>query len=357
MTHGPAQVKLPKDPPPLRGDLHVLQVAPEARRLRHPRRRSALHQPPEALRIVGLDVPETTENWFAHCSRVKDVTEAEIKEYAESILLAGKVDHVVKAYRDGSSVLVVLDGRTTVRAARAARDLQATRKISEDKHVNVRVNIVSGPGEELYRINLDSHKHKPLTRTQYAKGMLTYHEQVGEDHAKTASFFHTTVQTVKTVLDHFRLSAKVQKAIDDHIIPTTVTKDLSSLTHEKQNEALAAMVATGSTKGAAAVNATAKAAKGEKIESKDKTRALSKKSLEGWYDVLRKDGGYAELRGMILFFLGGPIPPEMKKNEKLMTTLEAAGFSKKKGKKKAKKTETEEKEVIMPKLNYGDDPL
>ena len=294
---------------------------------------------PDAPKIVGLDIPETVDNWFAHCSRVKDVTDAEIKEYAEAIVAAGKVDHVIKAYKDGASILVVLDGRTTVRAARMAREIQATRKVPEAERVNVRVNIVGGSGadpEEFYRINLDSHKHKPLTRTQYAKGVLTYFQKMGEDHAKTAAFFKTTVQTVKTVLQHFSLSPKIQKMIDDHRLPSTVTRDLAELTREKQEEAVEDMLATGSTKGAAAANATAKAKKGEKIDKTDKTRCLSKKFLEHWHTALKATGKFEELRAMLLFFLGGPVPPEVKKSDKLMETLEAVGYGKKKGKKNKK---------------------
>jgi hypothetical protein len=32
---------------------------------------------PRKLVIVGLDVPETAENWFAHCARLKDITDAD----------------------------------------------------------------------------------------------------------------------------------------------------------------------------------------------------------------------------------------------------------------------------------------
>jgi hypothetical protein len=280
---------------------------------------------PGALRIVGLDVPETADNWFAHCARLKDVKDEDITEYAEALASIGHTDHIVKAYRDGNS-LVVIDGRTTTRAARMARSLQAKRRVSPDELITVRVAVVSGTPDELYRANLDSHKHLPLTRTQYAKGVLKYHQVTGEKIDQTAKFFRVDPATVRLLLAHFDLSPKVQNAIDERKLPATVTKKLASLPRAEQDAALRDMLATGSTKGAAAHNAADKAAKREKIEKKDVTRMRSRAFLEKWLEELRKAGGFSELQAMVEFILGGDLPREIRRDAKLLAAVEAAGF-------------------------------
>ena len=287
---------------------------------------------PNAIKIVGIDTPETPENWFAHCGRVNDIPEGEITAYAEAIVAAGKVDHIVKVYRDGDA-LVALDGRTTTRAAREAREIQAKRKVPVDERVSVRVNILRGDEEELYRVNLDSHKHRPLTRTQHAKGILTYYQKVSEDAQKTANFFKVSVPTIKTMLAHLDLSVKVQRAIDQKDVPATITNQLAKLPRAEQDAALEEMMAAGATRGAAAANAAGKVAKREKVDKADKTRARSKVFLAKWRDELKKEDDFSTIAQVIHFILGGPLPSFFKSNEAFAKTLEAAGFVEK-GKKK-----------------------
>jgi hypothetical protein len=298
---------------------------------------------PAEIVIVGLDTPETPENWFAHCARVKDISYEEIRAYAESMVAAGRVDHIVKVYRDGDR-LVALDGRTTTRGAREAREIQAERKVRLDERVSVRVVIFRGDPDELYRVNLDSHKHRPLTRTQYAKGVLTYYQRVGEDVAKTAAFFKTSLPTIKTLLAHFDLSAAVQKAIDAKEVPATVTNQLAKLPRAQQDETLAEMKANDATKGAAATDAVKKAARGQKITRGVVLRARPKRFLAKWSVELEKDE-FNDLAQTIRFLLGGPLPDKFKDNEKIMMTLERAGFVEKTKKaQKVKRTKSDKNE-------------
>lgn len=222
------------------------------------------HFNPDDLTIVGLDVRETADNWFAHCARLGDIADQDLVEYAESILAAGKVDHVAKAYRDGDA-LVLLDGRSTTRAARIARSIQAQKKVPPDERVTVRVCVVRGDPDELHRVNLDSHKHRPLTRTQEAKGYLGYYQHVGEDVAKTAAHFRVDPKTVRNMLAHFDLSPAAQRAIDQKEIPANVTRKLAKLPRAEQDKTIADMKSSESTKGAAAREAVERASRGETV--------------------------------------------------------------------------------------------
>lgn len=296
---------------------------------------------PAEVKIVGIDVPETPANWFAHCARVRDIPEEEIADYAEAIVAAEKVDHVVKVYRDGDT-LVALDGRTTTRAARIARETQAKRKVLFDERVSVRVLICRGTPEELYRINLDSHKHRPLTRGQYAKGVLTYFIRVKEDFQKTATFFKVSIPTVKLLLSHFQLTEKLQKKVDAGDLPATIAAKIAALPHHEQEARYEEMEKAGALRGAAGKNAAEKK-RGEKVDKADKTKVRPKTFLMNWYKELQKDN-YQSMAEMLLFVLGGPLPERLKNDKKFVDGLERAGFSAEGGKKgKSKKSEKDEK--------------
>lgn len=279
---------------------------------------------PSEIKIVGLDLPDSANYWFAYCSRVKDIPEEEIAAYAEAIVAANKVDHVVKVYRSGDT-LIALDGRTTTRAARLARQIQARRKVPLDERIAVRVVIQHGDQDELYRINLDSHKHRPLTRGQHAKSVLAYFQRVKEDLQKTAAFFRCSVPTVKLLLSHFQLTESLQRKVDTGDLPATIAAKIATLPLDEQDKRYEEMKAAGALRGAAGKNAAEKK-RGEKVDKADKTRVRPKQFLMKWYGELKKDN-YQAMAEMLLFVLGGPLPDRLKGDKKFVDTLERAGFN------------------------------
>ena len=277
---------------------------------------------PTRVMIVGIDVPETPDNWFAHCPRVNDETDGDLEPYVLHILSGGKTDPI-DVYRDGDR-LVILDGRRTTRAARIARSRQAAAKVAVTERATVRALVHKGPEDDLFRINAESHNQRPLTTTQRAKMILSYYNRVGENLEKTAAFFRVTKPTISSAIAIFDLDKSLQKAIDEGL-PASRAVKLAKLPREEQRKALADLRSSGSTRGAALDNGVSKASNGEKVGAADATRARPKKLLARWSVELRKDG-YVELAETIDFVLGGPEMAAVGKDAKLRETLERSGF-------------------------------
>lgn len=245
---------------------------------------------PDGPRIVGLDVRETAENWFAQCARVKDESDADLGEYAAEILAAADagepiVSNVVICYKDGDQA-VVLDGRRTVRAARLAAAEQARRRVPVDKRVIVRVVFKQGTPEELFRHNVDAHKAKPLTRMQTARTVLSAYKHCGEDAARTAALFGKTPKYVSYHLALLDLSSTLQKKVDAGDVPVREVAKLAKLPREEQDAAYAALEAAGATRGAAAKNGIDHVVNGKLVGKADKTRMVSGNLLKRWREEI-----------------------------------------------------------------------
>lgn len=304
------------------------------------------HVDPNDVLIVGLDTPETTENWYAHCARLKDESDADLEEYVVDILRTGRVDDPIDACRDGDK-LIVLDGRRSTRAARIAWSRQKEIGIKKDERVTIRVLLRRGEPEELFRYNADSHKKKPLTATQRARLYLNYHERTGEDLERTRLFFGVTSQTVRNMLAIFDLDAQVQKKLDTGEIPLREAVKLRTMPRADQREALAQLVAVGATQGVAASAGIAQAKRGEKVEKIEKTRMRSRAFLVKWKNALSKNGAaenHKPLLGLLHFILGGPLPEEVAGDEHVLTALDEAGFRRKKERRGKKKKEAKPEE-------------
>ncbi len=94
---------------------------------------------PWAIKIVGLDMEDSSTHWFAFCPRAEEPLEP---EWIEDIRTNG-VRTPVDVYKDGSAV-VMLEGRRRVRAARIVWDQQKAAGVPESERIAVRCAIRTG---------------------------------------------------------------------------------------------------------------------------------------------------------------------------------------------------------------------
>lgn len=281
--------------------------------------------------IIGIDEPETDENWWAHCPRLHDETDADLDEYAEDLRRSGVVDEPVDFVRDGNR-LVVIDGRRTVRAARIVRSEQTQAGLPVAERLTIRCIIRRGAPEELFRLNAQSHKHKALTPAQKAKLILTYYRRAGEDEKKTAHFFNCSTSHVKQSLAYFDLDESVKKAIkttsDEGIAFSNAVK-LASLPREEQKKLLAELLAEGTTKNSAVTAAVAARKRGETTAPKrDSGKKMKSRSfLTKWHDIVKQKEkerpDWENLVKILGYILGGPVPTEL--GEDFVESLREAG--------------------------------
>lgn len=294
---------------------------------------------PHAIRIVGLDVPETADNWFAYCARADEVLE---NEWVDDIRQNG-VRIPVDVFTDGDCA-VLLEGRRRVRAARIVWEEQEKNEVSEADRIKVRVSIRKGSPLALLAFNAGSDIKKFRTPLQRALLMSTA-QKYGATNEDLARAFSCTTQTVKNTLCLLDLAPVVQDAIEQGQIAATVATQLSKMPRAVQREALAGLLTAGATKGAAAKNGVDKVKRGEKVGEKDKTRTKSRAFLEKWRDVLKADGGFDYTVDVIDFVLGRKPSDEWERD--FAESLCLAGWSRKSDKKvpKPKKAKQQTKTV------------
>jgi ParB-like chromosome segregation protein Spo0J len=285
---------------------------------------------PNDVVIVGLDEPETADNWYAHCSRLADETDADLAEYANDIRLSGKVDEPIDVVRDGDRV-VVLDGRRSTRAARMVWAEQAKAGVAAGDRVSVRVLVRRGSPEELFRYNVDSHKKKPLTPMQRARMILKHFSCTGEDMKKTAEAFGVTTQTIKNMSSLVDLAPDVQRAVDKGELPIREAIKLADMPRAEQQLLLTSLKEADATKGARASNGIKAAKKGEKVKN-DTRKMRSRTFLEKWRDIVKKDERFCAVKvpldDVLKFVLGGNIPTDFP--ERVKESLIEAGFKQQK---------------------------
>ncbi len=292
---------------------------------------------PDEVVIVGLDREETKDNAYAHCVRLKDISDddADLHEYARALVeMSSNLDsiHVVRAVKDGRDAIVV-DGRTTVRAARIARKIQEERGVPASQRVKVRVAWIDSE-EAGYRANVDSHKHRPLTRVQYARQVVALYGRVGQDAKATAAFFKIDPKHVMNQVALMSLHESVLKAVDSGF-PMAQAVALAGETKARQKEAIAELVAAGAVKGAAAANAIRKVKKGEAVEHADKTRMMSRSTITSFVEAA-ESAGFPEAAALIQVVLGVE-GAEERIDPNLVILLRENGW-KPAGEKKAKKS-------------------
>jgi len=285
---------------------------------------------PNDVVIVGLDEPETADNWYAHCSRLADETDADLAEYVNDIRLSGKVDEPIDVVRDGDRV-VVLDGRRSTRAARMVWAEQAKAGVPVAERVTVRVLIRRGTAEDLFRFNVDSHKKKPLTPMQRARMILKHFSCTGEDMKKTAEAFGVTTQTIKNMSSLIDLAPDVQRAVDKGELPIREAIKLADRPRDEQKEILAQLTANDALSGARASNGIAAAKKGKRVQN-DTRKMRSRTFLEKWRDTVKKDERFCAVKvpldDVLKFILGGGVPTDFP--ERVKESLVEAGFKQRK---------------------------
>lgn len=282
---------------------------------------------PHAIKIVGLDLEQTADNWFAVCPRADEPIE---EDFIDDVRRNG-VRVAVDVYKDGNTV-VMLDGRRRVRAARMVRDEQAKAKVPLDQRITVRVNIRSGDPIHLFTHNVGSENRKPRSAMQRASLML-HAKNHGVTEDAIAQMFGVTAQVVKYTLKLHDLAADVQRAVDSGTLPVREAVKLADKPREEQKKILSALVAADATRGARASNGIAAAKKGKEVKA-DARKMRSRSLLEGWVDNLEQEKKkyQVDLVEVLKFVLGGALPPDL--DDKVSSALIQAGFEKGKKKKK-----------------------
>ncbi len=281
---------------------------------------------PHAIKIVGVDVDETPENWFAFCPRAGDELES---DWIDDIRRNG-VRMPVDVYRDGDAV-VMLEGRRRVTAARLIWDEQSKAGIPETERITVRVNVRRGNPMELFGFNVGSENRKARSPMQRAALML-HAKKFGADDKAVAEMFCCTTQTVKNMTSLFDLAADVQRAVDKGDLPIREAIKLADMPREEQKEILLQLKEADATKGARASNGIKAAKKGEKVKSNDTRKMRSRNFLERWRDVVKKDERFCAVKvpldDVLKFVLGGNIPQDFP--ERVKESLIEAGFKQQK---------------------------
>jgi ParB/RepB/Spo0J family partition protein len=164
---------------------------------------------PNKIVVVGLDVPASADNWFAHCPRIDEDIE---EEFVQSVREDG-VRKPVEVCRDGNCV-VLLAGRRRVRAARIVWKEQADKDVPADSRIAVRVLVRSGSPADLFKYNVrDNADRKDLNPIQRATMMASHQKYAGEDVDKTAGMFNVSAATVRNYLSLLNLTSCVQAAV------------------------------------------------------------------------------------------------------------------------------------------------
>lgn len=284
---------------------------------------------PHSIKIVGLDIEQTADNWFAFCPRAKEPLEpewiADIRKNGARV--------AIDAYRDGSTT-VMLDGRRRVRAGRIIWDEQEAAGVPEKDRISIRVNVRRGSPMELFSYNVGSTNRKELSLSQKAALMLHAQKFSGADESTLAAAFGCTVTTVKYTLKALDLDPSILDAVDTKGFAVREAIKLADMPRAEQKEVYTKLVAAGATKGIKASNGIAHAKRGEKdkIADVDTTRVRSRVLLEKWLDALKKDSKgsgrpLVDAIDLLKFVLGAPIPRGF--DAQLKEALAEAGFKSK----------------------------
>jgi hypothetical protein len=280
---------------------------------------------PHSIKIVGVDIDETAENWYAFCPRAGDALEA---DWIEDIRTNG-VRMPVDVYRDGDSV-IMLEGRRRVTAARLIWDEQKKAGIPEKERISVRVNVRRGTALQLFGFNVGSENRKARSPMQRA-ALMMHAKKFGADDKAVAEMFSCTTQTVKNMMSLFDLAADVQRAVDKGELPIREAIKLTDVSREEQKEILLQLKEADATKGARASNGIKAAKKGEKITG-DKRKMRSRGFLEKWREVVKADEKFCAvkvpLNDILKFILGGGVPTDFP--ERVKESLIEAGLKQKK---------------------------
>lgn len=197
---------------------------------------------PHEVRIVGVDIPDSDELWFAFCPRAGEQPDA---DFVQTIREPNEVESPIHVCRNGEHV-IVLAGRRRVKASRIVWDEQASKPESE--RVALRYIMHKGTPEQLYAVNVrENNARKDLTPLQRAIGWRTIAARIGQ--VKVALLNGVSQATVSNALAIFDCAPKVQAAFDAGQLAAVFAPKLAQLPRTEQVAKLDEMIATDATKG------------------------------------------------------------------------------------------------------------
>jgi ParB-like chromosome segregation protein Spo0J len=222
---------------------------------------------PHDVLIVGFDVAESDELWYARCPRAAEMPDT---DFVQSIRGPNKVEQPVAVFRDGERILA-LAGRRRIKAARLVWDEQDAARVPEEERVELRYILHAGTPEELYAINVrENNARKDLTPMQRADGWRAVSDRLGV--ARVAALNGVSEKTVRDALAIFECAPKVQRAFEDGKLAAALAPKFAGLPRTEQAALFDEMVAKGATKGRAAKKAIEEKKKGNEVQAPRRMR-------------------------------------------------------------------------------------
>jgi ParB family chromosome partitioning protein len=192
---------------------------------------------PEALTIVGEDVPEDMCPELADPDRLKSPP---LKSLVQSVLEHGiRLPITLRRVQD---LLVVVDGRQRVRAARLAnRTLRGQDAKIRVPAVMDRSPDLPGAAGMLVLANEHRFEDHPLTRARKAQRL----RDLGHGEPEIRAYFGVTSQTLGHWRSLLSLTPAIQAQVAQGSVPVSVGYELGKLTPDDQGPALEALQAQG----------------------------------------------------------------------------------------------------------------
>jgi ParB family chromosome partitioning protein len=187
----------------------------------------------------------------------------------ESIMRFGNLVPVL--VRRNGKVLEVVDGRQRVRAA-----LEANKRIAEDggDPVRVRYRYVVGDDHKMGSIMVIANALRIEDPPSLKATKIQRYVDTGYSEEELAHIWGCTKQTIKNALLVLQCTPKVQKAIDTKAVTEVAGRELAQMEREKQDAALAELIASGNARGGGAKAAA------RSIRKTGKAKAKNEKTLK-----------------------------------------------------------------------------
>ncbi len=238
----------------------------------------------------------------------------------------------------GEPIVDVVWGRgRTINLREANRRLRKEGKITHlmpckaEKSGNVARLVGLMHSENIFR--------RGVSPMEKARGLQTFLD-LNRDEKAASIQFGCSMGTIKNLASLLECDTKVQKAVENNVIPATVAYEIASLPKAEQVKRLDELVAAGVTKGAAAV-AHVREAKSGAAAAQGKPEPAKKMRARVLVEAFKKKLGYehsnnAQLaRDVASWVLGGD--PKFDGFDDIKAILDAATATKKRGAGKASK--------------------
>lgn len=244
---------------------------------------------PDKLTLV-LD-PSRTDLYDPRVERAPD------EDLAKDLKTNGQANPL--RVRKNGPRLEVMDGRRRTKAAIWANEnLPGT-------PIKLKVEFFKGSDREAFSLMVRSNTHRsddtPMERARKVNVALNSH---GYSREETCHLFHCSPGTLDNALSLLDLSAPVQRMVDHGTLAETVARELTKLPREFQLAKAHEMIAAGTHKGSAGVQAARAAAKGQKIPKKQGKKVLGRPYLERFLTQVEAGRPSSEAAAIVRFVLG-----------------------------------------------------